>query len=1004
MNISQPFIKRPVMTTFISLALFLFGLMAYTRLPVSDMPPLRHPQITVMTHYSGASPEVVLQELTIPLEKELSVVKGVKEMTSTSLQDQSNITLEFDINKNMDEAIQDIVTAINKAEKVLPDDASKPTYFRRENDKEPISLVLLTSKTLNATDLRLCADTLLIPRLNRVEGIAQAMVFGSEKAFWLEINPELMAARHIGFGQLIDTVRAHTDQNALGTIQTGSKELSLEIRQNIRDAKKLENIYIEGSKVKIGDIANITEESANQQEFHFVTDGNVLATVGIALIKTSDANTVAISHDVKELLATVQKSLPPEITLKLWFDKAEWIAESILDVKWSLGFAFILVCLVIYMSLGRISDALIPSIALPLSLVGTFCCMYLLDYSVDLLSLLALTLSVGFVVDDAIVVLEAIVRFQEKGKKAYEASLMGSKQISFTVLSMTLSLVAVFIPLLFLPGVNGKLFREFSITLACAILLSGFVSLTLTPMLCSRFLRSHDRSFSESFWSRLYAKTLKSSLNYPKTILAAACILVAVTVPLYMRLPVMLVPPEDRGFLITGISLPSGLSDTEFTRYQSELEQLFMANPYVDSFFDFSHGEHFVFFTQLLPRDKRPGQQEIIPMLQKELDKQVGIVSFTSGFQLININAEFGATGQYRYDLYGLNAEEVERAALYVADAMRQTGICSYVDVSLKNDFPKLVLSVNDDLAHNFGFSKQHVQELIWNAFGKGSIGSLQQGDKNISICLRMQPEYADRASTLSLLHLNNDEGDIVPLKAIASWEETLQKPTITRKEQLPSVSIMFSLGEGQEASSALAKLQEIASKRLPANVDGALAGVAKKLASAMNETLFLFFAAAIVMYIILGILYESFIHPITILSSLPFAGLGGVITLALFNEPISIFSAVGFLLLLGIVKKNGIMMVDYALEAKSQGKSSYDAIIEGSLARFRPIMMTTLAAIMGAIPIAMGFGDGAEMRRGLGLVIVGGLLFSQLLTLYVTPLLFLVLDKRIRNKREMTA
>lgn len=1004
MNISAPFIKRPVMTTFVMLAIVLVGCMAYFKLPVSDLPVVSNPKLTVITHYSGAAPEVILDEVTVPLEKALALVKGVKEMTSTSHQGMSEIGLHFDLSKNMDEAVQDVVAALHKAEGQLPENlSSKPTYFRQENDKDPIMLVLLTSNSVSVGELRQYADVLLLPRLNRIEGIAQAKTFGSEKAIWLKVNPELLAARKIGFNQVIQTIQAHTSQSALGSIQTGSKILALELSSALKQAKKLEELHIINTQVRIGDVAQITEEAAEEREFHFVTRKEVLPTVGISIMKTSDANTVAISRDVKELVASIQKEIPQEIQLKVWFDKAEWIGHSILDVKLSLLFAFALVCIVIYMSLGRFTDALIPSVALPLSLVGTFAIMYLLDYSIDLLSLLALTLSVGFVVDDAIVVLEAIVRYQEKGKSALESAFLGSKQISFTVLSMTLSLVAVFIPLLFMPGVNGKLFREFSVTLAAAILVSGFISLTLTPMLCSRFLSSEARKSHDSFFTRLYESTLRRVLYYPKTVLALSLILMGVTIPLYTKLPVILVPPEDRGILITGCSLPSGLSASEFKRYQSELETLFQSNQYVDSFFDFAYGDYLCFFTQLVPKDARPDQTVVAAGLQKELDSRVGVLSYTQGYQLININSEFGQVGQYKYDLHGISAEEVEQASLAVAAHMRKQPEFSFVDVSLKNDFPKLVVTINEKLAHGFGFSKQHVQELLANAFSNASIGTMQRGSQSEEIYMKLLPEYANRTSSLSNLYLTNADNKSVPLKAFASWEETLSKPKIFRQEQLPSATILFTIAPGVSASSAVEKFDSEAASILPPNVSGSLAGVAKKIASAMQETLILFLAAAVVMYIVLGILYESFIHPLTILSSLPFAGLGGILTLVLFNEPISIFSAVGFLLLLGIVKKNGIMMIDYALEAKAQGKTAREAIIEGCLARFRPIMMTTIAAIMGAIPIAIGLGDGAEMRRGLGLVIVGGLLFSQVLTLYVTPVIYLTFE-RMRKKAHAEA
>lgn len=996
MNLSSLFIKRPVMTTLVMLAIVFSGIMAYLRLPVSDVPIVDKPKLNVHTHYSGASPEVVLNEITIPLEKALSIVKGVKEMSSSSSSGHSSISLRFDLGKNMDEAVQDVVAALNKAEGELPKNlTSRPKYFREENDKDPIMGILLTSKSASSGELRQYANLFLLPRLERIEGVGKAQAMGSEKAIWLKVNPDLLAARKIGFNQVIDTVKAFTSQSALGTIETQNKLLSLEIKDAIKHTKELENLYIIGSNVQLKDIGTISTEAADEKEFHYVTKESVETTVAIIISKASDANTVAISKDVHELIDAIQNELPSEIHAEVWFDKAVWIQESIDDVQWSLIFAFLLVVVVIYLSLGRLTDALIPSVALPLSLVGTFSIMYLLDYSLDLLSLLALTLSVGFVVDDAIVVLEAIVKKQEEGEDMKKASLNGSKQISFTVLSMTLSLVAVFIPLLFMTGSTGKLFREFSVTLAVAILVSGFISLTLTPMMCSRFLSSKAREHKVSRFTLFYEKTLKKVLAYPKTVLLSALLLMGITVPLYTKLPVILSPPEDRGFLFTVCNLPTGLSQQDFARFQADLEKIMQKNPNINSFFDFCMGNALIFFTQLVPKDVRPPQQAVVQEIQATLDSFVGCQSFTMGYSLINLDTEFGEIGQYKYNLHGINAEEVEQASLTLAEALKVHPEFSYVDVSLKNDFPKLVIDVNEHQAHLFGITQADVQEVLSHAFGHASIGTRQLGTHRDEIYMKMLPEFEKQPSSLSYITFAKDDNTLVPFKAFASWSETFAKPEITRKEQMPSATIMFSVANGVKVTNALHKVEEVAAKVLPKQVSGDLSGSSKRIANAMGETLMLFLAAAIVMYIVLGILYESFIHPITILSSLPFAGLGGILTLFLFKEPISIFSAVGFLLLLGIVKKNGIMMVDYALEAKSQGKSTHDAIIEGSIARFRPIMMTTLAAIMGAIPIAIGFGEGAEMRRGLGLVICGGLLFSQLLTLYVTPVIFCLLDRK---------
>ncbi len=1010
MNLSSPFIYRPVMTTFVILAMIIAGGLAFFKLPVNDLPTIEHPHIQVSTGYPGANPTTILNQVTIPLEKELGHVKGVQEMNSTSSSGFSSISLQLDFDKKIDEAIRDVQNAIQRAKTHLPKDLDpSPSYQLQEDSQEPIIYLLLTSEQAAISEMRTYADTYIIPKLNRIEGVAQTIVFGSEKSIWIRLNPELMAAKGVGFNNVIDSIQQHTMQIPLGTIQASHKRLSIELPQHIERAKDLENIKIGNTEIRIKDIGEVSDKSDYDKDIHFVTQNKTTPALILGVKKVSDGNSIAISNQVHKAIKTIRDELPKSIQLNVWFDKADWIKESLHDVQWSLIIAFLLVMLVIYLSLGRVRESLITSVALPLSIVATFAIMYIANFSIDILSLLALTLSVGFVVDDAIVMLENIVRFQEKGESPLEASLKGSKQISFTILSMTLSLIAVFIPILFMSGMNGRIFREFSLTLAFAILVSGFVSLTVIPMLCSRYLSSQPKhsilqkmiDALNAWMVNIYGKTLRKVFHFPKSIFLFACLCIGLTVFLFAKLPVNLFPPEDRGYIFAFMGMPTGMKPADLTEKQNQIELLIQQNSNIEKFLNINHEGNLIFIMQLKSIDQRPPQSQVIAEVQQTLSEIPGLQPFIQGMQLINLDVNFGQPGQYQLVVQGLNFDDIELAANDLAKSLQFSPEISFAQNSLKSDSLLLVMNIQEDLTHKAGFKKEQIQKLLQDAYGQSSIGFIQKETIKEKIYMELLSKYQNHSDAPSKLYLTSENGTAVPFKTLVQWKEKPAPLNLTQREQMPSAMIHFSLAEKIPSNIGLQKVESIMREALPSNVNGKLIGSAKIVSSAINETLLLLLAAAVVMYIVLGILYESFIHPLTILSSIPFAGLGGVLTLLIFNQPLSIFSAVGFLLLIGIVKKNGIMMVDYALEAQRGGMLPEQAIYEACLVRFRPIMMTTIAAIMGAIPLAIGLGDSAAMRKGLGLVVTGGLLFSQILTLYVTPIIYLTFSKLFTKKEK---
>lgn len=1004
MNFSQPFIKRPVMTTIVMAAILLMGVIAFKKLPVTDLPNVDYPVIMVQTAYSGASPEVIARTVTTPIEKELININGVKHVTSQSSRGFSWITILFEIDRNLDEAAQDVQAALKRAEHSLPRDLDQsPTYSKANAHQESIIYLVLTSGSSPLSELYEYAHTRVEQRVARIEGVGKVEVHGSPYALRIQVNPELMAARGLTFDEVRGAVANATMNLPLGVLETTGRKFTLDVPGQIHSAAEFRNLLVK-EDVRLKEIADVFDGLESDEVFHLINKDQDRLAVILGIKKQSGANAVKISEELKKVVPELKAELPPSMHLEIWFDKASWIKEAIEDVEWSLILSFVLVVSVIYFSFRRFRETMIAATSLPLSVIGTFILMHALGFNIDILSLLALTLAMGFVIDDSIVVLENIVRHKEKGASPLQAALTGSKEIGFTVLSMTVSLVAVFIPLLFMKDVTGMLFREFSVTLAISILVSGFISLALIPMLCSRFGSAHQEAKQErsSRVHNMYRRTLHFCMHHRKKTLSAAFACVAVTVMLFRFLPINLFPEEDRGFIWSFVQMPSGMAKSDADLYTQKLNTIIQTHPAVETFVTLNFKDYFIYLISLTEAHKRAAQKEVVVELQTKLNGIPGTQAFMRGMQLISNDGSGFTRNKYQFALKGSDIDEVRTAAEALKRKLASNPDFINPDLSIKADDPKLEVNVIESQIEKLGLSRQMIQTLLQNAYSGGNIGKIQRGGEEYHVFLELDPKFQKNTSTLSNLYLKSPDGQSLPLKSVASWKEGVGLQSIEHLDLLSSITLSFDVAKDAPLAETLELLKKIASETLPSSVSGKLEGVAEMVNKTSHDTILLLVLAVVAMYAVLAILYESFVHPLTILSSLPFACLGGILTLLAFREPLSLYSMVGFLLLIGIVKKNGIMMVDCALELqRHQNLPPFTAVQEACLIRFRPIMMTTVAAVMGALPIAIGIGAGSETRRGLGLVIAGGLIFSQFLTLYITPIIYFYLEK-LRNRRKV--